>query len=130
MPEQKEISAILDLPPDKRYAYSVKRIADFASLWAIGDDQGFGTYEDDNKNIIFPLWPFRDFALLCCTGAFKSCQPEELQLEDFFKNYIPDFKNQGYKLSILPLPSDKGAVIDIDLFQHDLKNELDKYESM
>jgi hypothetical protein len=127
MPEQKEINAILDLPPDKRYEYAIKRIADFESLWVIGDEQGFGTYEDDNKNTIFPLWPFRDFALLCCTGTFKSCQPEELQLEDFLNEYIPVFKNQGYKLSILPLPSDKGAIIDIDLFQQDLINELDKY---
>ena len=127
MPEQKEIHAILGLPPDKRYEYAVKRIADFESLWVICDVQGFRTYEDDNNNIIFPLWPFRDFAFLCCTGAFKSCQPEELQLEDFLKEYIPDFKNQGYKLSILPLPSNIGAVIDIDLFQQDLKNELDKY---
>jgi hypothetical protein len=127
MVEEKEISAIINLSPVKRYEYTIKRIADFESLWVIGDQKGFRTYEEDKKDIVFPLWAFREFALLCCTGEFDSSQPEELDVQDFLNNYIPDFKSSGYRLSILPLPSDKGSVIDIDRFVVDLKVELDRY---
>lgn len=127
MPEKKEIEAVISLDANKRYEYSVKRIADFEALWIIGDDQGLRTYEDETGNIVFPIWPFKEFALLCCTGDFADCQPEELQLNEFLEDYVPDFKESGYKLSILPLPANKGAVVDIDTFEKTLQIELDKY---
>lgn len=127
MPEKKEIDAVTNLDANKRYEYSIKRIADFETLWVLGDGQGLRTYEDETGNIIFPIWPFKEFAVLCCTGAFADSQAEELQLNAFIEDYIPDFKESGYKLSILPLPSDKGAIVEIDSFRKALQKELDNY---
>jgi hypothetical protein len=127
MPDKKELDAVIGLDANKRYEYSIKRIADFETLWVLGDNQGLRTYEDETGHAIFPIWPFKEFALLCSTGEFADCQPEELQLNEFMEDYIPDFKERGYKLSILPLPSDKGAVVEIDIFKEVLQKELDKY---
>jgi hypothetical protein len=127
MPTRKEINAIINLSDNKRYEYSIKRIADFETLFVIGDDQGLRTYHDGTGKIVFPIWPFREFALLCCTNEFASCQPEGIQLKDFMESYLLNFIKSGYKLSVLPLPSNKGAIVDIDVFKKDIENELRKY---
>lgn len=127
MLNKKEVDAIINLDANKRYEYSIKRIADFETVWVLSDKDGFRTYTDGTGNIIFPIWPFKEFALLCCENEYADCHPEELQLSEFMEDCISDFKKSGYKLSILPLPSGKGAVVEIDVFTEVMNKELDKY---
>jgi hypothetical protein len=121
-----EKNAIIKLSANKRFEYSIKRIADKKSLWVIGDANGLKTYSV-NEKIIFPIWPFKEYALLCCIGEYSGCEPEELELDDFINEYIPDFVKDGYMLTVLPLSTNRGAVIEIETFQEALQNELDKY---
>lgn len=127
MPTDKEIESVIILDANKRYVYSIKRIADNEALWVLGDEQGFRTYNDNLGNTVFPIWPSKEFALLCCEAEFADCLPEELQLDEFIQDYLPDFKASNYKISVLPLPANKGAVIEVNTFKNDLDNELNNY---
>jgi hypothetical protein len=127
MLSEKEIEEILKLDAEKRFSYTIKRIADFETVWAIGDEKGFANYGDDTGNIAFAIWPFEAYAALCCKGEFANCKPEAIELNLFQEEYLPDFKNRKEKLAIFPLPTDKGIVMDIDEFEKRLNAELENY---
>jgi len=65
--------------------------------------------------------------LLCCEGEFADCQPEQLQLDEFIKDYIPHFRKNDYKLSVLPLPSNKESIVELNVFESDINEEMNKY---
>jgi len=127
MLSQKEIEAILEDSLENRVKYSIKRIADREEVWVIGDKDGLGTFSDENGNIIFPIWPFKEFAQLCCSEAYSEYVPELIALEDFLEIYLPKFEKNNYKIAILPLPSGKGGVMEINSFKDALDEELEKY---
>lgn len=127
MINEKEILHILKTDAKGRYEYSIKRIADNEDFWVIGDDDGIRTYSDDNGNIIFPIWPYQEFARLCCIGEYNKCTPERFTLDELIEEYLPVFERDKYKLTILPLPSDNGSIVDVTSFRNDLEEELDKY---
>ena len=127
MISEKQIEFITKLPAEKRYEYSIKWIADYANIWTISDIGGLRTYSDNNGKIIFPVWPFSEFAALCCKDEYINCRPESIELELFLKEYLPDFIKENYQLGVFPLSNDKGVVIDIKMFEIDIANELKKY---
>jgi hypothetical protein len=124
---EKELKAIAELDANDRYKYSIKRIADYENLWVLGDSEGLITYSDSQARLIFPIWPFKEFALLCRKDDFSGSEPEEITLDSFMDDYLPEFMKKKYMLSVLPLTSDRGSVVEIDTFINDLKNELKNY---
>ncbi|MBO9202786.1 MULTISPECIES: DUF2750 domain-containing protein [Niastella] len=127
MPSKKEIEEVLKLDAEKRFSYTIKRIADFEFVWAIGDQHGFANYGDDNGNVAFAIWPFEAYAALCCKADFANCKPEAIELDFFQEEYLTDFKDRKMRLAIFPLPTDKGILIDIEEFEQRLQKELDEY---
>jgi len=127
MVNENEIFHILKTDAKGRYEYSLKRIADNEELWIIGDDDGVRTYSDDNGDIVFPIWPYEEFAKLCCIEEYRQCLPEKLSLDEFVQEYLPDFEKNNYKLTLLPLPTDRGSIINATSFREDLDEELDMY---
>lgn len=125
---QKEIDAMLLESADNRLKYSIKRIADFENVWVIGNSEGYGMLGDSDGNIVFPIWPFEDYASMCCTGEFEDHLAEAIDVHEFLKTNLPTYQSCDYKLSVFPLPLDKGMVIDIAVFIELLNRELDQYE--
>ncbi|GAA3919750.1 DUF2750 domain-containing protein [Chitinophaga oryziterrae] len=126
---QREIDSVLSESPEKRFEYTIKRIADWETLWTIVDEAGaLGMLTDEVQNVIFPIWPFKEFTQLYCTGDFANYTPMVIELSDFLEEYLPDYENKNYKLSLLPLPTKKGEVMDISLFREALNSELNKIE--
>jgi hypothetical protein len=120
---------VINALPETRFEYTVKRIADWETLWTIADESdSLGMLTDDAKNVIFPIWPFKEFAQLYCTGEFANYKPMVIELSDFLDEYLPDYEKKNYKLSLLPLPTKRGEVMDISMFREALNNELDKIE--
>lgn len=131
MPTVKEIEEVLKLDAEKRFRYTIKRIADWQSVWIIGTTNGLKTYSDDNGQIYFPIWPFGEFAALCCTDMYLDCKPEALELDFFRKEYVQDFKERKVKLAIFPLPTgrgtENGTIMNVEEFEQWLQEELDEY---
>ncbi|GAA3941037.1 DUF2750 domain-containing protein [Chitinophaga oryziterrae] len=126
---QREIDSVLSESPEKRFEYTIKRIADWETLWTIvGEAEALGMLTDEVQNVIFPIWPFKEFAQLYCTGNFANYTPMVIELSDFLEEYLPDYENKNFKLSLLPLPTKKGEVMDISMFREALNSELDKIE--
>lgn len=123
----KEVQALLRASGRERYEYSIKKIADNDEIWIIGDKAGLATYKDDMGKIIFPIWPTKEFAALCCIGLYKKYHSESIELDFFRSDYISDFIVSNQRLAVFPIPEDKGIIINAKQFEEDLSAELDKY---
>jgi hypothetical protein len=127
MINKKELESVQKLDANKRFKYTIKRLSDFEDLWVLGDINGFVTYTDNIGNILFPIWPFKDYAELCINGDFIHSSPEKIQVKEFIEEYLPSFKSNGYKLVIFPTSTDRGVLIEIDYFIEQMENENSKY---
>lgn len=124
---QKQIEAILKLPPPKRYNHFIKKVVGWGKVWALYDD-GWALSETDSGESVFPLWPEREYAELCATAEWESYKPAPIELDDLLSNLIPTLRDKG----ILPgvfFTLDGGSVsATLDQLEKDLREELTKYE--
>ncbi|WP_142718506.1 DUF2750 domain-containing protein [Chryseobacterium rhizoplanae] len=44
-----------------------------------------GVLGDHDDNQIFPVWPEKEFAVLCAVDQWKNYKPEVIQLENFIE---------------------------------------------
>lgn len=49
---QKELDSIIKQPPNIRYEYFIKKVADYEEVWGLYDD-GWATAQDDDGNMLF-----------------------------------------------------------------------------
>jgi hypothetical protein len=69
MTNNKEIEVMIGESAEKRFKYSIKKITDNNVLWIIADEEGIGTYKDNEGHMVFPIWPSEEFASKCCEGG-------------------------------------------------------------
>ncbi|PUZ27001.1 Protein of unknown function [Chitinophaga costaii] len=107
MIDQEEIDNLLAASALDRVEYCIEQIVEAAQVWVLGTESGFTMFTQDEQGV-FPVWPYAEFAELLRTGEEK---PEAIALERFLQHYLPHFKEQGYKIAIMPLPTGKGVVV-------------------
>lgn len=107
MIDQEEIDALLAASALDRVEYCIEQIVEEDTLWVLGAAEGFTMFTQDDQ-AVFPVWPYQEFAELLRTGDEK---PEAIALERFLQHYLPMFKEQQYKIAIMPLPTGKGVVV-------------------
>lgn len=106
MIDQEEIDTLLAASALDRVEYCIEQIVDEETVWVIGNESGFTMFTEGDQ-AVFPVWPYSAFAQLLCNEGEK---PEAIALERFLQHYLPHFKEQGYKIAIMPLPTGKGVV--------------------
>lgn len=124
---QKQIDAILNLPPPKRYSHFIKKVVGWGKVWALYDD-GWALSETDGGETVFPLWPEKEYADLCATAEWANYKSEAIELDELLGSLIPVLRQKG----ILPgvfFTLDGGSVnVTLDQLEKDLREELTKYE--
>lgn len=127
MPSLREIEVMVRESPEKRYIYSIKRIADNNTLWVIGKEDGLGTYSDDNGGMVFPIWSAQEYAIKCCECEYANYAPEEMELSDFLDNYIHNINDSSGTVAVFPLSTGLGIIVEPSKIKEDLEAELSKY---
>lgn len=123
---EKEISAVSALSRDERLGYFIKRAADFERVWGI-DEAGWVLSALNDGRSVFQLWPFADYAALCCVGEWASCAPKAIDLDDFMESFLADFEESGMLIGIFYTPHDAGAILTASELRGFLEDELEKY---
>jgi hypothetical protein len=67
----KEFESVLALSGSERYAYFVKRVADWAELWSLKTEDGWVLAGDDAGHELVPIWPHQRFAMACAGRTFN-----------------------------------------------------------
>lgn len=123
---KKEMEALLESPSSERYAYTIKRIVDWEEVWALYQD-GWALAANDDGEVVFSLWPAKEYALLCAQGGWKDYEAASIDLDDLIEELLPQLKEDNIKISIFNTPALKGVVVEVDHFLYDLNKELEKY---
>lgn len=125
---EKQIRNVMALDTPSRYDHFIKVVADWRCAWGLWDD-GWAMYAtNDDETPVFPLWPKKEYAEFCAVGEWSNFIVQEIDLDDLFENWFPAFREEKQLLAIFPLPSGRGAVIDVDEVERDLRIELSRIE--
>ena len=119
----KEIESVISLNTEKRYLYTLKRIADFEIMWTID------FFHTRNFNIIntksIPIWPFKEYAGLYSDEI--SFIP--ITLDVFVNKVIDIICYNNLLLNVFRTKEEPlGKQIDINTFANDLKVFLCDYD--
>jgi Protein of unknown function (DUF2750) len=126
----KEFETVRSLPPDERYSYTIKRVADWEVLWCLAEGGEWVLSADDEGNEIIPVWPHQRFAGVCAEGEWDGYDPRPIELSTWMDHWLPELRQEKRLVSVFPVPSaeDRGMVVFPDRFREDLESELDLYE--
>jgi len=123
----KEIRAILKLPCPDRYNYFIKHIADTEEAWGLWND-GWAMGSDDSGRPTFPIWPAKDYAVLCADGPWSSYEPAAIPIQDLIEELLPKLKEDGVQPSIFRTPQGDAAMPSVLQILADLATEMSRYE--
>jgi|GEM_PF-351043 len=122
-----EFEAVVERPASERYAYLVKRCADWEEVRGLRDNQGWVTAEDDKGRMLMPIWPHADYTRACAMGSWEKAAPASIELDEWVEGWLSEFETRGHP-SVFPVPSDHGVAADPERIRFDLKAELALYE--
>lgn len=123
----KEIETVIGLTDSKRYEYFIKRAADRAFVWGLYDN-GWVSAGDDKNQLFFPVWPTKEYAVLCMNTIWKNASPREIEIHEFLEDYLDEMKQANVFVAVFYTPNDKGIIIEPEQLKKDLLNELSKIE--
>lgn len=78
-----EFANVTALPGDRRYEYFIKKVADGAMLWSLGDEHTFTAAADNEGRQLMPVWPHPLFATACATGEWEGQEPVGIDLDEW-----------------------------------------------
>ena len=123
---QKQITAVLSLNAEDRYAHFVKVIADWQEVWGLYSE-GWALVKDDDDKTAFPMWPAKEYAELCAEKEWLGYVPKSFSIDELLNFLLPKLKQDDMLPGIFFTPSGKGMTPSIEQLVSDLDVELKKY---
>ncbi len=124
---QKEIEAILRLDGPDRFRHFIKRVVDEERAWGLWKD-GWALMKTGDGGSVFPLWPAREYAEMCCIDEWASYEAEEIELERLMNELLPKLDQRDVRPGVFPTPGGKGVGVSVEDLTKALKDELSNYE--
>jgi hypothetical protein len=118
---------ILNLSPQDRYRYFIRKVADFEEVWLIHENGQYVTLGDKEEQIAIPVWPEKEFAELMLTDDWKTYTVENMDVHDFVE-WLDTLEEEGNKVAGFPDIELKGVVVTADEMKNHLIYELQQYE--
>lgn len=123
----KEFESVSGLSADERYAYFIKKVADFQEVWSLWSD-GWVMMGDEEGHECVPVWPHPRFASACAVGEWAGYEARLVELSPWMEKWIPGIQKDGRHVAVFPLPAGKNVVVTPARLESDLEEELAQYE--
>ena len=123
----KELQSIFRLPPDQRYAYFVKRVADWEEIWSLRGEGGWVLAGDENMRELVPVWPFREYASECAVATWAGNVPESISLDSWLEEWTLGMTEDHRLVAVFPNQENNGVVVEPIRLKADIEIELLKY---
>jgi hypothetical protein len=123
---QKQVDEVTALEGSKRYDHFVKMIVDREQVWALYND-GWAVASTDDGEQVFPLWPAREYALLCADDEWSAYEPKAISLNEFVDELLPHLEREGLLPGIFITPNDNGVPPSVEQLRDDVAEELKRY---
>lgn len=123
-----EFAAVLGLPPERRYEYFIKRVADWRQIWGLRGTGGWAIAGAQDEQIVFPVWPHPRFAQACVAAHWSGTTPHSISLVEWYNEWVEDMEADSWVVGVFPDPDLKGVVVNPRKLAEDLLDEISKYE--
>jgi|SRR6185312_8056725 len=122
----KEFASVSHLPLRERYAYFVKKVADWEELWSLWND-GWAVMGDHQGAEAVPVWPHRLFAETAAVADWSAYAPRKISLEEWLENWTAGMDRDGRMVAVFP--TDVGAAVTVtpNKLKEDLEAEASRY---
>src|SRR4029079_11785185 len=100
---------VLNLPPQDRYGYLIRNVADFEEVWLIHDNGQYVTLGDKDEQIAVPVWPEKEFAEIMLTDDWKQYSVKCMDVRRFI-DWLDKLEEQHYTIAGFP-STDLNSVI-------------------
>jgi hypothetical protein len=127
MVSDEEFRAVVALDGEVRYAYFVKRVADWREAWGLDDGTGWLTGQDDDGRLLMPLWPARRYADACRAEEWADGASRVIVFDQLLDQLLPGLSSEGHLVSVFPVPGkSKSWHPDPSRLRNDLLAEYSK----
>lgn len=126
IPNEKEITNVLNLPGSERYNYFIKKVVDNEKIWGLYHD-GWALVEDNKFKKLLPVWPLKEYAELFINNEWRYYHVKSIELEDFLENFIYKMQDDNVFPCIFLTLNDKGTCPSYKNLLDDLRQELNSY---
>lgn len=118
---------ILNLSPQDRYGYFIRKAADFEEVWLIQGNGQYVTLGDKEEQIAIPVWPEKEFAELMLTDDWNDYAVKCMDVHDFI-DWLDTREEENYSIAGFPSTDLKGVVVSAAEMKNHLVFELQQYE--
>jgi hypothetical protein len=115
--------SVMALAPEGRFAYFVRKAADFEQVWGLHGD-GWATTMGADGAIALAVWPEREFAAACAVGAWQQHVPEAVALGDFLTHWLPGLVRDSRRVDVFPTTKDAGTLASPDSLLEAIHREM------
>lgn len=122
-----EIDTVIGMSKEERYDYFIKKTADFGLVWGLYSD-GWALAGDEDKNIIIPFWPAKEYAQLCARDQWEEYTTESIEIHNFIGLYLDELRTNKILPGIFYTPGDTGIITSYDRIKCDIERELERIE--
>lgn len=121
----REIQAIVSLPPERRYEHFVKKAAENMEVWGLrySDDRwAIGT--SDHARESFPVWPDPRYAELMANRQWAGAVPHAIVLDDWLRKWSPGLARDGRLVAVFPCLTSEVALRPPEALASDIRSYL------
>lgn len=123
---EKQIKAVMGLPPSQRYQHFLKQVADWEEAWGLYNC-GWALSETHDGKQVFPLWPAKEYAIACASGYWSKYEPKSIELDYLMEELLPRLQVDDVLPGVFFTLEQGSVEISAEQLQHDLHLELENY---
>ncbi len=116
------------LPGTKRYAHTVKQLADWQQVWALHGAGGWASAADEAGNPAFAVWPRAEYAKACVAERWAGTEPMAIEVHEFQNRILSSLVEQQAMVAVFPVPTGSVVLVPAVQFDTDIRLELERVE--
>jgi len=101
----KEFESVVQLPPQKRYEYFIKKVADWRGMWSLWNEGVL--MGDKNGDEMVPVWPHPLFAEALAVGDWLGYTSKRITLDDWLTRWTAGIEQDHWAVAVFPVPKAK-----------------------
>jgi hypothetical protein len=118
----KTLEQVLQMSPDKRYAFLLQEVSQHQQIWILTDEDGCVMLKSEDEDCV-PIWPGQEFAQYWATGEWSNCQPQAISLSDWLAKWTSGLEGDEVNIAVFPNPDEEGLIVFPDVFDDDLRKK-------
>ncbi len=95
---------------NERYEIFLVEVAVTKLVWGLRNDVGCANRSTTSEPVA-PFWSDRDAAQRCAQETFPGYEPEEIPLEEFVQDFLPELERLGLWVGVNPSPTMTGIEV-------------------